>query len=169
MVRAAEMPDVIRLAQAQHGSMPTPRVPPSFFKHFMRQPSPTGRSCSKPLLPGVLYCPRFSRSRLWNRSVFMVFVQDDQYLETGRDNLAQSSSVRIRPHSWRPECRWSPCANPHLPIMSLIWALILNYWPWLPPGLLWLQTKRFSPWNFHKLSGLTGIHIDPSSFKQMRR
>ena len=45
---------------------------------------------------------------------------------------------------------------------------ILNYWPWLPPGLLWLQLKRFSPWNFHKLSGLTGIHID-SPFKQMRR
>ena len=32
----------------------------------------------------------------------------------------------------------------------------------------WLQPKRFSPWNFHKLSGLTGIHID-SPFKQMRR
>ena len=49
----AEMPDVIRLAQAQYGSMPTQGVPTSFFGHFMRQPIIDSVSRSTALLPGV--------------------------------------------------------------------------------------------------------------------
>ena len=55
--------------------MPIPRVPPSFFKHFMRQPIIDSVSRSTALLPGVLDGSRFTGARLWNRSVFSVSVQ----------------------------------------------------------------------------------------------
>ena len=74
-ILTAEMAAFVRLALLQDGPMPTKRVPTAFFGHFMRQPSPSGRSCSKPLLTGGRYCSRFTGARLWNRSVFMVFVQ----------------------------------------------------------------------------------------------
>ena len=83
-------------------------------RRSLKQPSASGRSCATPLLPGVRYWSRFCCSRLWNRSVFMVFVQDEQYLETGRDHLCQRFGVRFSLYSWRPDCRWSPLANPQL-------------------------------------------------------
>ena len=75
-------------------------------RRSLKQPSASGRSCATPLLPGVRYWSRFSRSRLWNFAVFMVFVQDEQYLETGREHLPRLMGVRNRCFRCRPACRW---------------------------------------------------------------
>ena len=45
-------------------------------RRSLKQPSASGRSCATPLLPGVRYWSRFCCSRLWNRSVFTVYVPD---------------------------------------------------------------------------------------------
>ena len=75
-------------------------------RRSLKLPNASGRSCATPLLPGVRYWSRFCCSRLWNRSVFMVFVQDEQYLEAGRDALEKRWIVRFTSSSGRPNCRW---------------------------------------------------------------
>ena len=45
-------------------------------RHRLRPPIIDSVSRSTPLLPGVRYCSRFTGARLWNRSVFMVYVPD---------------------------------------------------------------------------------------------
>ena len=74
--------------------------------HRLRQPIIDSVSRSTPLLPGVLYCSRFTGARLWNRSVFMVFVRAEQYMDAGREHRWKVLGVRDRPLLSRPECRW---------------------------------------------------------------
>ena len=71
-ILTAERSPNVQWAQVTDRFMLPYWVPTPLFGHFMRQPSSSGGSCSKPLLQGVLCCSRFSLARLWNRSVFRV-------------------------------------------------------------------------------------------------
>ena len=76
-------------------------------RHRLRQPIINSVSRSISLPTGVLYYSRFCGSRLWNRSVFSVYVQSDN-LSAGRDQLRNRLCVRDPRIHWRPDCRWSP-------------------------------------------------------------
>ena len=163
-------------------------------RRSLKQPIIDDRSLATPVLPGNLYGRCFSCSRLWNRSVFMVFVQvvipvSGPRLpptETWREISSVPKSSRLQmvtlsqpaTHPFRRGYA-HPCqavASAELiPVVyskSLVWLTLLHRGSSTTLLALlayyWLQLKRFSPWTFHKLSGLTGLHID-SPFKQMRR
>ena len=84
-VRTAARSLRIGWAQVTDRFMLTSWVPTPLFGHLMRQPSPSGGSCTTPLLPGHPSGRCFYLSRLWNRSVFMVFVRDVSSRRFGRD------------------------------------------------------------------------------------
>ena len=95
-VRPAARSLRIGLAQAQDGPMLTSWVPTPLFGHLMRQPSPSGGSCTTPLLPGHPSGRCFYLSRLWNRSVFRVYVQ----LGITVSGARASSGTSSRERSW---------------------------------------------------------------------
>ena len=74
-------------------------------RRSLKQPIIDGRSLATPVLPGNLYGRCFTGSRLWNRSVFMVFVQSYN-LFAGRSSLRKLILVRDPAIRWRSECRW---------------------------------------------------------------
>ena len=74
-ILTAERSPNVRWAQVTDRFMLTSWVPTPLFGHLMRQPSPSGGSCTTPLLPGHPSGRCFYLSRLWNRSVFRVYVQ----------------------------------------------------------------------------------------------
>ena len=137
-ILTAEMAAFVRLALLQDGPMPTKRVPTAFFGHFMRQPSPSGRSCSKPLLHSVLYCPRFSRSRLWNRSVFMVFVQVGIPV-SGVGSASESATREIPSLFWSSRLQMVTLSQPATD------SQLLALWPTLASTEALLLTVELPP------------------------
>ena len=50
---------------------------------------------------------------------YLEFRSNLEYMAAGRDHLTRRLIVRFCPLSSRPDCRWSPCANPQPPLRYL--------------------------------------------------